>query len=207
MHPVTITTKHNVDTESNTNSSKRRYLFTDEQRRILKQTFENEQYPSQAKLEELVDELSLPINKISNWFHNARMRAKPNIHSIDTNKISTSPLNDNENDQDDNDDPDDDNDDDDDDGTLPTIVPLNSSWLNGTIDSDSSTSPISLSTSSTNPISLLDEQKPTSFVSTFSSSSKKRKSIPQKIITTKKLHIDPTPENDNSEEINMSNQT
>lgn len=191
--PVTITTKHNVDTESNTNTSKRRYLFTDEQRRVLKQTFENEQYPSQAKLEELVHELSLPMNKISNWFHNARMRAKPNIHPIDTNKASISPLNDNEND--------------DDDDALPTIVPLNSSWLNGTIDSDSSTSPISLSTSSTNLVSFLDDQKPISSVSTSRSSSKKRKSVPQKIITTKKLHIDPTPENENSSEMNASNQT
>jgi hypothetical protein len=128
------------------------------------------------------------MNKISNWFHNARMRAKPNLHPIDINKISISPLNDNEND-----------DDDDDDGILPTIVPLNSSWFNGTNDSDSSTSPISLST---NFVSLIDDQKPLLSVSTSSSSSKKRKSVPQKIITTKKLHIDPTPENDNSEEIN-----
>ncbi len=186
--PVTITTKHNVDTESNINSSKRRCLFTDEQRRILKQTFENEQYPSQSKLEQLVDELSLPINKISNWFHNARMRAKPNMHPTDINNSPISPLNDNENDDD----------------TLPTIVPLNISWFNSTIDSDSSTSPIS---SSTNLVSLYDDQKPISSISTSSSSSKKRKSVPQKIITTKKLHIDLTTENDNSEETNMSNQT
>jgi len=186
--PVTITTKHNVDTENNINSSKRRCLFTDEQRRILKQTFENEQYPSQSKLEQLVDELSLPINKISNWFHNARMRAKPNMHSTDINNSPISPLNDNENDDD----------------TLPTIVPLNISWFNSTIDSDSSTSPIS---SSTNLVSLYDDQKPISSISTLSSSSKKRKSVPQKIITTKKLHIDLTTENDNSEETNMSNQT
>jgi hypothetical protein len=184
--------KPNVETESHPNPSKHRYLFTNEQRRILKQTFENEQYPSQAKLEELVDKLSLPMNKISNWFHNARTRAKPNLHSIDINQISISPLNNTEND-------DDDDDDDDDDGTLPTIVPLNSSWLNGTNDSDSSTSPISLST---NFVSLIDDQKPLASASTSSSSSKKRKSVPQKIITTKKLHIDPTPENDNSEEIN-----
>jgi len=132
------------------------------------------------------------MNKISNWFHNARMRAKPNIHPIDINKPSSiSPLNDNEND---------DNDDDDD--TLPTIVPLNISWFNNTIDSDSSTSPIS----STNLVSLYDDQKPISSISTLSSSSKKRKSIPQKIITTKKLHIDLTTENDNSEETNVSNQ-
>jgi len=185
--PVTITTKHNVDTENNINSSKRRCLFTDEQRRILKQTFENEQYPSQSKLEQLVDELSLPINKISNWFHNARMRAKPNMHPTDINNSPISPLNDNENDDD----------------TLPTIVPLNISWFNSTIDSDSSTSPIS---SSTNLVSLYDDQKPISSISTLSSSSKKRKSIPQKIITTKKLHIDLTTENDNSEETNVSNQ-
>jgi hypothetical protein len=194
IRPVPSTTKSNVETESATsNPPKHRYLFSDEQRRVLKQTFENEQYPSQAKLEELVHELSLPMIKISNWFHNARMRAKPNLHPIDINQISISPLNDTEND-------DDNNDDDDDDDTLPTIVPLTSSWLNGANDSDSSTSPISLST---NFVSLIDDQKPLSSVSTPSSSSKKRKSVPQKIITTKRLHIDPTPENDNSEEINM----
>ena len=133
-----------------------------------------------AKLEQLVDELSLPINKISNWFHNARMRAKTNIHPSDTHKISTSPINNDENESED------DNDDDD---TLPTIVPLNSSWFNETADSDSSKSAISLST---NTVSLIDEQKPSSSssLSTLNSSSKKRKSVPQKIITTKKLHID-----------------
>ena len=130
------------------------------------------------------------MNKISNWFHNARMRAKPN------NQISMSPLNENETD----DDPDENNlddDDDDDDDTLPTIVPLNSSWLNGTHDSDSSNSPISYS-NQTNT----SDFKPLSSISTSSSSSKKRKSIPQKIITTKKLYIDPTTENDQSEELN-----
>jgi hypothetical protein len=120
------------------------------------------------------------------------MRAKPNTHPLDTNPTSISPLNDNEND-------------DDDDDTLPTIIPLNSSWLNSTTDSDRSTSPISLST---NLVSSLDDQKPTSSISSFSSSSKKRKSVPQKIITTKKLHIDLTiTDNDHSDEINLSNQT
>jgi hypothetical protein len=182
-------TTQNIDKESTHNPSKRRYLFTEDQRRVLKQTFENEQYPNQAKLEQLVDELSLPINKISNWFHNARMRAKTNIQSSDTHKVSTSPINNDENESED------DNDDDD---TLPTIVPLNSSWFNETADSDSSTSAISLST---NTVSLIDEQKPSSSsLSTLNSSSKKRKSVPQKIITTKKLHIDESvTENDDNE--------
>jgi hypothetical protein len=120
------------------------------------------------------------------------MRSKTNIQSTDTNKISTSPLNDNESDED--------NDD-----TLPTIVPLNTSWLHSSIDSDSSTSPISIST---NVVSLIDDQKPIPSVSTSSSSSKKRKSVPQKIITTKKQNINSrTIENDSYEETIVSNQT
>jgi len=108
-----VTTIRNDNTDSKTNSSKRRYLFTDDQRLVLKQLFENEQYPSQARLEQLVDELTLPMNKISNWFHNARMRAKTNVHSTDiNNKLSTSSIND--------------------DDDLPTIIPLTSSWFNCT---------------------------------------------------------------------------
>jgi hypothetical protein len=189
-HPTRTTTQH-IDTESNnTNSSKRRYLFTDHQRRVLKDIFENEPYPSQTRLEQLVDELSLPMNKISNWFHNARMRTKPYVHSIDTDKVSTSPLND-------------------DDDDLPTIVPLNNSWFNDNIDPDSSTSPISLSTSSINIVSSIDDQKLTPSLSTSSSSSKKRKSVPQKIITTKKQNINSTVtiENDNYTDVILSNPT
>jgi hypothetical protein len=183
-----VATTHNVKSESNNNPSKRRYLFTDEQRRVLKQIFENEPYPSQARLEQLVEELSLPMNKISNWFHNARMRAKTNIHSTDENKLSTLP--------------------DDDEDDLPTIVPLTSSWLNGTADSDSSTSPLSLSATSTNLVSFIDDQKPTFSITSSSSSSKKRKSVPQKIITTKKLIIDSTTiENDNYEETTATNES
>ncbi|CAF1583048.1 unnamed protein product, partial [Adineta steineri] len=89
--PPATTTKttsitDNGDSESGNNNSstsnnrpKRRCLFTDDQRRVLKQIFENEPYPSQATLEQLVSELSLPMNKIANWFHNSRMRAKTNI--------------------------------------------------------------------------------------------------------------------------------
>lgn len=173
----------------NSNPSKRRYLFTDEQRRILKQTFENDQYPSQEKFEELVRELSLPITRVSNWFHNARMRTKSNSHSLDINQVSVSPLNNN-----DTDDEFDDYEDDDDDDTLPTSVPLNHCIMfNDTHDSDDSNSPISYPM-----VNHPSDSKPT----TSSSSSKKRKSIPQKIITTKKLYIDPTSENDQLEELN-----
>ncbi|CAF4282939.1 unnamed protein product, partial [Adineta steineri] len=88
------------------------------------------------------------------------MKTKPNTYTKDTNKISSTPLTDNN---------DDDDGDNDEDNTLPTIVPLNNSRFNTTNDSDSSTSPISLATSSTNIISLIDEQKPTLSISTFSS--------------------------------------
>jgi hypothetical protein len=69
---------------------------------------------------------------------------------------------------------------------------LISLWLNGTNDSNSSTSPISSSTPLLNIVSLVDDQK-TIPVSLLSSSSKKRKSVPQKIVTnnnniTKKFH-------------------
>ncbi|CAF3670769.1 unnamed protein product [Rotaria sp. Silwood1] len=187
----TQTTTDNIDIESSNNSSKRRYLFTDDQRRILQQIFENEPYPNQSRLEQLVDELSLPMNKISNWFHDARMKTKIHINSLDIDKLSTSPL----------------NDDDDDNNTnnLSTIEPLNSSWFN---DSDSTNSPISLSTSSTNIASLIDNKKSTGSVSTSISSSKKRKSVPQKIITTKKSIINSTStENDHYDETTVSNQT
>ncbi|CAF1332437.1 unnamed protein product, partial [Didymodactylos carnosus] len=63
---------------------KRRCLFTEEQRRILKQIFEKEPYPSQQTLEQLVNELNLPMNKIANWFHNSRMRAKTSRRSSTT---------------------------------------------------------------------------------------------------------------------------
>ena len=43
-------TTQNVDKESPHNPSKRRYLFTEDQRRVLKQTFENEQYPNQSQI-------------------------------------------------------------------------------------------------------------------------------------------------------------
>lgn len=196
--PIPTIIAENPEPEIPSNPNKRRYLFTDEQRRLLKQTFENDPYPSQEKFDELVRELSLPMNKISNWFHNARMRTKPNQqHSLDINQISMSPLNENETD----DEPEENNlDDDDDDGTLPTIVPLDSSWLNNTHDSDSSNSPISYSNNDIN--TNTSDVKPLSSILTSSSSSKKRKSIPQKIITTKKLYIDPTTENDQSEEPN-----
>ncbi|CAF1460559.1 unnamed protein product [Adineta steineri] len=209
----------NNNSSTNNNRPKRRCLFTDDQRRVLKQIFENEPYPSQATLEQLVSELSLPMNKIANWFHNSRMRAKTNIRPLSspTNKYSTSSslLHDDlittQSDDDDDDDIDNNNnntnddDDDDDYPILPTIVPLTSSWLNGTNDSNSSTSPIGLST---NIVSLIDDQKITPIPST--SSSKKRKSVPQKIVTnnnniTKKFHPNSTIiENDNNDEINQT---
>ncbi|UJR26795.1 hypothetical protein I4U23_008108 [Adineta vaga] len=213
--PAAISHADNGDSESGNNNAsttanrpKRRYLFTDEQRRVLKQTFENEPYPSQATLEQLVTDLSLPMNKIANWFHNSRMRAKTNIRPLSspTSKYPTSSLlnddllpaqSDDEDDIDDNNnnnnnnnpnDDDDDDDDEDDYSILPTIVPLTSSWLNGTNDSNSSTSPLGLSATSTNIVSLIDNQKtppPVSSISNScsSSSSKKRKSVPQKIVT------------------------
>ena len=80
--PSNITT-NNVDHEGRDNNStmnnslstmnnhsKRRCLFTDDQRRVLKQIFESEPYPSQTTLDLLVTQLSLPMNKIINWFHN-----------------------------------------------------------------------------------------------------------------------------------------
>ncbi|CAF4798055.1 unnamed protein product, partial [Rotaria sp. Silwood1] len=218
----------NNNNNNNNNNPKRRYLFTDDQRRVLKQIFENEPYPSQSTLEQLVGELSLPMNKIANWFHNSRMRAKTNIRSSSSpiNKMSTSSLNNNNDDlintqSDDEDDlddnnnnnnNDDDDDDDDDYPILPTIVPLTSSWLNGTNDSNSSTSPIGLSATSTNIVSLIDDQKITPI--SLSSSSKKRKSVPQKIVTTnnnnnnnnltKRFHNDSTIiENDSNDETNQ----
>ena len=154
--------------------SKQRSPFTHEQRRRLKQIFENEPYPSQPRLEQLVEELTLPMNKVSNWFHNARMRAKTAVPS-------PSPIQE----------PSDDDDD------LPTTVPYTaSSWLHDHVDSDTSRSP------SHHIVSFLDDQKPTLTSSQFSSSSKKRKSIPQKIISTKKLIIDTSlAENEDSEEV------
>ncbi|CAF3657842.1 unnamed protein product [Rotaria socialis] len=214
-------------TNNNNNNPKRRYLFTDDQRRVLKQIFENEPYPSQSTLEQLVTELSLPMNKIANWFHNSRMRAKTNIHSSSSplNKISTASINNNDlinpqsgDDDDDLDDNnnnnnnnnnDEDDDDDDDYPILPTIVPLTSSWLNGTNDSNSSTSPVGLSATSTNIGSLIDDQKIAPVSSSSSSSSKKRKSVPQKIVTTnnnstKRFHNDSTIiENDSNDELNQ----
>ncbi len=83
-----------------------------------------------------------------------------------------------------------------------------SSWLNGTNDSNSSTSPIGLSATSTNIISLIDDQK-IAPVSSLSSSSKKRKSVPQKIVTntnpSKKSHQNSTSlENDSNDEANQT---
>ena len=135
----------NVDSNERNDStgnsrSKRRSLFTDEQRRVLKQIFENEPYPSQSTLEQLVDELALPINKIANWFHNSRMRAKSHVNPS---LLSTSLLNHQNTPSDDDDDENDDDEDDldnnnnnnnnnnlddgedeDDYPILPTIIPL-----------------------------------------------------------------------------------
>ncbi len=119
-----------------TNSSRpnsrpnRRCLFTDDQRRVLKQIFENEPYPSQSTLEQLVGELSLPMTKIANWFHNSRMRAKTNIRppSLSTSSLNNhDPQSDDEDDLDDNNNnnvDDEDDEDEDDYPSLPTIVPL-----------------------------------------------------------------------------------
>ncbi|CAF4222856.1 unnamed protein product, partial [Rotaria sp. Silwood2] len=145
----TQTTIDNIDIESNNNCSKRLYSFTDDQCRVLQQIFENEPYQNQSKLEQLADELSLSINKISNWFYDARMKTKTHIVSLDIDKLSTSPLNDDDN------------------NNSSTIEPLNSSWFN---DSDNTNSPLSLSTSSTNIVSLIDNKKPSESMTTSISS-------------------------------------
>lgn len=82
-----------------------------------------------------------------------------------------------------------------------------SSWLNGTNDSNSSTSPIAFSSSTPmNSVPLIDDQKLPPIASTSSSSSKKRKSIPQKLVsnshTIKKFHLDTTAllDNDSNDE-------
>jgi hypothetical protein len=72
------------------------------------------------------------MNKIANWFHNSRMRAKTNIRpsSISISSLNNhDPQSDDEEDLDDNnnnniDDDDDAGDDEDDYPSLPTIVPL-----------------------------------------------------------------------------------
>ena len=121
-----------TDSSSTNHRPKRRCLFTDDQRSVLKQIFANEPYPSQSTLEQLVGELSLPMNKIANWFHNSRMRGKTTPRPL---SISASSLNnhdgqsDEEDDLDDNNnnnnnDVDDDDGDEDDYSILPTIVPL-----------------------------------------------------------------------------------
>jgi len=127
------------NSSTSTNPPKRRCLFNDEQRRVLKQTFQSEPYPSQSTLEKLVNDLSLPLNKIANWFHNSRMRTKTNIrpNSSPTNLISSSFMSNHDQISDDDDDLDDNNntnninndeeDDDDDENDypiVPTIVPL-----------------------------------------------------------------------------------
>ena len=143
---VNSNTTFTTGKSASTNRAKRRCLFTDDQRRALKQIFENEPYPGQATLEQLVVDLSLPMNKIANWFHNSRMRAKTAIRPSmsPTHKLSSPPLtlnddlanthsddddgdlvdNNNNNHNDGDEDDDDDDDDDDDYSLLPTIVPL-----------------------------------------------------------------------------------
>jgi hypothetical protein len=83
--------------------------------------------------------------------------------------------------------------------------------LNGTNDSNSSTSPIGFSSTPTNIVSLIDDQKlpPISSSSSLSSSSKKRKSVPQKIVSnphpTKKFHQNsPILETDSNDEANQT---
>ena len=46
------------------------------------------------KLEQLANEMSLPLAKVTNWFHNARMRAKISLlsSSSPTNILSSSPI-------------------------------------------------------------------------------------------------------------------
>lgn len=172
--------------------------MTDDQYHTLQQIFETEPYPSQTRLEAIADELSMSMFKVSNWFQDARMKRKPHINSLDIDKLSTSPLNND-------DDMDDDDHDNDNDYNSSTVEPLQSSWFNNdTADSDSANSPVSLSTSLTNIVSPVDNKK--SIGSTPTSSSKKRKSIPQKIITTKRPTINSTStENDHNNEIIMSN--
>ncbi|CAF4037106.1 unnamed protein product, partial [Rotaria magnacalcarata] len=191
----TTTATDNIDIENTNHSSspsKQRYSYTDDQNHVLQQLFENDPYPNKSRLQQVADELSLSMNKISDWFHSARMKIKHGRHSLDLDKLSTSPLND--------------NDDDDDDNTLSITEPLNSSCFNDAADSDSSNSPMTLSTSSINIVSLNDNKKSAGSAPTSVSSSKKRKSIPQKIITTKKSTINSTLTIENDETI-MLNQT
>ncbi|CAF1667360.1 unnamed protein product [Rotaria magnacalcarata] len=192
----TTTATDNIDIENTNHSSspsKQRYSYTDDQNHVLQQLFENDPYPNKSRLQQVADELSLSMNKISDWFHSARMKIKHGRHSLDLDKLSTSPLND--------------NDDDDDDNTLSITEPLNSSCFNDAADSDSSNSPMTLSTSSINIVSLNDNKKSAGSAPTSVSSSKKRKSIPQKIITTKKSTINSTLTIENDETITLNQTT
>ena len=96
------------------------------------------------KLEQLANEMSLPLGKVTNWFHNARMRAKINLlsSSSPTNILSSSPVavpsdqlnsdeedllddnNNNPNPDEDDEDEENDEENDEDYPLLPTIVPV-----------------------------------------------------------------------------------
>ncbi|CAF0809512.1 unnamed protein product [Didymodactylos carnosus] len=234
---------------------KRRCLFTEEQRRILKQIFEKEPYPSQQTLEQVVNELNLPMNKIANWFHNSRMRAKTSrrssttatdvidggcgsesntdglvTNSIDDTSRSSSKDNNHQHEDDDNQLQQDNSDESDDESDLenetdeypmPTFVPVTSTWLNGSNDADGSCPTPKIdhirfnprryqyltlnhdnpTIATTNIVSLISDIKTSSLPTTSTSSSKKRKSIPQKIIVKKFDNTSIT--NENEEDSNI----
>lgn len=55
---------------------KARYSFTEEQKNLLRQAFQNDPYPTSAAIEKLANRMELSSKTVINWFHNHRMRSK-----------------------------------------------------------------------------------------------------------------------------------
>ena len=87
-------TRNDVD-QSSVHYKKNRISFTDEQKKLLRQTYKSDPYPLHSTIEQLAATLEVGVKTVVNWFHNHRMRDKSRFVPTNTwdrpNDSSSSP--------------------------------------------------------------------------------------------------------------------
>lgn len=80
--------------QSSVHYKKNRISFTDEQKKLLRQTYKSDPYPLHSTIEQLAATLEVGVKTVVNWFHNHRMRDKTRFvpsNSWDQQNDSSSP--------------------------------------------------------------------------------------------------------------------
>ncbi|CAD5120722.1 DgyrCDS9286 [Dimorphilus gyrociliatus] len=75
---------------SSDNQKRPRVFFTEQQKETLRNAYASDPYPSQNVIENLANQLNVGQKTIVNWFHNHRMRAKQQQHSVSSPASSVS---------------------------------------------------------------------------------------------------------------------